>query len=146
MIKISSNGARRRYNKRWFAVLGVFAAVFLFTFLVGRSKVTNESVDAASLANFDPGYIISDYQMSDYNSMNEAEIQAFLTSKNSCPNRDYNYYLQLSAGSVAKWHFENGHFICISEEKFGDGETIGTGETAAHIIWQTAQDLRLIQR
>ena len=54
-----------------------------------------ENADAASLANFDPGYIISDYQMSNYNSMTEAEIQAFLTEKNPCGNTDYNYYLQL---------------------------------------------------
>ncbi|MBR3332435.1 hypothetical protein IKG28_02295 [Candidatus Saccharibacteria bacterium] len=142
MIEISSIG-RRRNNRRWQMLIGVFVAVFLFTFLVGRSGIKNEDVEAASLANFDPGYIISDYQMSNYNSMSEAEIQAFLTSKNSCPNRDYNYYQQLSAGSVATWHWENGHFVCLSEERFGDGETIGTGDTAAHIIWQTAQDFKI---
>ncbi|MBR3179980.1 hypothetical protein IKF57_00400, partial [Candidatus Saccharibacteria bacterium] len=100
-------------------------------------------VDAASLANFDPGFIISDYQMGNYNSMNEAEIQAFLTSKNPCSNRDYNYYLALSANPKYKWHFENGHFVCLSEERFGDGEVIGQGETAAHIIWQAAQDYKI---
>jgi hypothetical protein len=41
------------------------------------------------------------------------------------------------------WHFENGHFICLSEERFGDGEAIGKGETAAHIIWQAAQDYKI---
>ncbi|MDO4612104.1 MAG: hypothetical protein Q4B29_01425 [Candidatus Saccharibacteria bacterium] len=119
--------------------------VFLFTFLAARFKNSEEEVRAASLANFDPGYIISDYQMTDYNSMSEAEIQAFLTSKNSCSNRDYNYYLQLSnkyAGSRS-WHFKDGHFVCLSEELFGDGEVIGTGETAAHIIWQAAQDYKI---
>ena len=33
--------------------------------------------------------------------------------------------------------------MCLSEELFGDGEVIGSGETAAHIIWQTAQDYEI---
>ena len=112
--------------------------VLLMGVVFGTSKTA-----AASLAQFDPGYIISDYQMGNYNSMSEAEIQAFLTAKNSCPNRDAQYYQRISAGSVATWHFENGHFVCLSEERFGDGEVIGSGDTAAHIIWQTAQDYRI---
>ena len=31
----------------------------------------------------------------------------------------------------------------MSEERFGDGEVIGSGDTAAHIIWQAAQDYRI---
>ena len=131
---------RRRPN--WFAILGVFVAVFLFTFLVQRFNSETE-VDAANMAGFDPGYIISDYQMGNYNSMNEAQIQAFLTSKNSCANNNYNYYVALSSGSRYTWHWANGHFVCLSEERFGDGEAIGSGDTAAHIIWQAAQDYRI---
>ena len=139
--EVSSNGLRvRRRDKRvWFVVLGIFVSVFLFSFLAQRFKNDGE-VGAASLAGFDPGYIISDYQMGNYNSMSEAEIQNFLTSKNPCNNRDYNYYMSLSG---ATWHWENGHFVCLSEERFGDGEVIGSGDTAAHIIWQTAQDYRI---
>ena len=139
--EVSSNGLRvRRRDKRvWFVVLGMFVSVFLFSFLVQRFKNDGE-VGAASLAGFDPGYIISDYQMGNYNSMSEAEIQNFLTSKNPCNNRDYNYYRSLSG---ATWHWEDGHFVCLSEERFGDGEVIGSGDTAAHIIWQTAQDYRI---
>ena len=133
----------RRRNKRiWFVMLGVFVAVFLFTFLTQKFK-DNKDADAASLANFDPGYIISDYQMSNYNSMSEAEIQKFLTSKNPCSNTNYSYYQQLSRNSNYKWHWANGHFVCLSEERFGDGETIGSGDTAAHIIRQAAQDYKI---
>ncbi len=132
----------RRSNRIWFVALGVFVAVFLFSFLIQKFKVINEA-DAASLAKFDPGYIISDYQMGNYNSMNEADIQRFLTSKNSCPNTNYNYYKTLSANKNYKWHFANGHFICLSEEKFGDGEVIGLGQTAAHIIYRAAQDYKI---
>lgn len=134
---------RVNYRRRIYVCVVVFVAIFSFVALrrLGGSEV---EVEAADLTKFDSGYIMSDYQMSNYNSMTEAEIQSWLTSKNSCPNTDYNLYLRLSAStSVATWHFANGHFVCISEELFGDGEVIGTGETAAHIIWQAAQDYHI---
>ena len=144
MIKISGGRVRRHDKRIWFVMLGVFAAVFLFTFLTGYHKAVDEDVEAASLAGFDPGYIISDWQMSNYNSMTESEIQAFLTAKNPCNNTDYGTYVwQKNAYPNIEWHFENGHFVCISEERFGDGETIGSGDTAAHIIWQAAQDYKI---
>lgn len=136
--------ARKRGAQFWFKVLGLFAAVFLFTFLVQKFGRIEKNVEAANLANFDPGYIISDYQMGNYNSMSEGEIQAFLTSKNPCNNTNYNAYVSLTnTYPNIRWHFENGHFICLSEELFGDGEEIGSGETAARIIWQAAQDYKI---
>ena len=135
---------RRRDRRYRFILLGIFVAVFLFSFLSRGYEKSNNEVEAASLANFDPGYIISDYQMGNYDSMNETEIQAFLTAKNPCSNTNQDYYQQLTASNPGViWHFENGHFVCLSEEKFGDGEEIGTGETAAHIIWQAAQDYKI---
>ena len=74
---ITTTGKVRRRDKRvWFMGLAVFVAVFLFVFLVQRFKGV-DGVEAANLAEFDAGYIISDYQMGNYNSMSEAEIQAF---------------------------------------------------------------------
>ena len=82
---------------------------------------------------FNAGNIMSDYIMSDYTSMSESSIQSFLKSKNSCNNTntslaniypDHNY------------HIVNGHFVCMAEESFD-------GESAAHIIWQAAQDYRI---
>ncbi|MBR2710791.1 hypothetical protein IKF02_04205, partial [Candidatus Saccharibacteria bacterium] len=143
---ITTTGKVRRRDKRvWFMGLAVFVAVFLFVFLVQRFKGV-DGVEAANLAEFDAGYIISDYQMGNYNSMSEAEIQAFLTAKNPCDNTDYGYYQRLSGNYNYKWHFENGHFICLSEERFGDGDNeIGFqyGESAAHIIWRAAQDYKI---
>lgn len=138
----------RRINYRNFVVLGlgIFVAMFLFIFLAQKFGKIEESTNAANLANFQAGYIISDYQMTDYGSMSEADIQNWLRSKNSCGNNNYNYYLQLSNSSSYRWHFENGHFICLSEEHFGDRDgEIGFqyGETAAHIIWQAAQDYKI---
>lgn len=138
------DGAVRRKDRRiWYVVLGVFVMVFLFTFLTGRFK-SDEEVGAANASKFDAGYIISDYQMSNYNSMSEAEIQAFLTKKNPCGNTNYGDYAFLSERYPnMKWHFENGHFVCLSEERFGEGVQVGEGETAAHIIYQAAQDYRI---
>ena len=134
----------RRNSRIWCTLFGVFVGVAIFSFFV-HSEATKEA-EAASLAGFDPGYIISDWQMGNYNSMNEGEIQTFLTSKNSCSNRDYGYYVALSGNPNYRWHFENGHFICLSEERFGNNDNeIGFqyGETAAHIIWQAAQDYHI---
>ena len=134
----------RKSKRNGLIILGVFMAVFAFTFLVHRFVVMR--AEAASLANFDPGYIISDYQMGNYNAMSEGEIQAFLSAKNPCGNRDYNYFVSLSRNPNYRWHFENGHFVCLSEERFGYNDNeIGFqyGETAAHIIWQAAQDYRI---
>ena len=135
---------RRSYRRHIFVGIMVFAAVFAFVFSSHRFGNGEEEAQAANLVNFDPGYIMSDYQMSNYASMTEAEIQAWLTTKNPCANTDYDYYLWLSSSSsTVTWHWANGHFVCISEELFGDGEVIGTGETAAHIIWQAAQDYHI---
>ena len=136
----------RRINYRaiGFRSLAAFVAVFLFTLMINVRQQDNIKVEAASFAKFDPGYIISDYQMGRYSSMTEAEIQAFLTGKNNCSNKDEALYKSLSTNNPnVKWHFEKGHFVCLSEELLGDGEVIGKGETAAHIIWQAAQDYKV---
>lgn len=133
---------RRRDRRIKYVVLGVFAAIVSLTFLLGRLR--SNDADAASLDNFDPGFIISDYTMSNYNSMTQAEIQSFLTRKNPCSNSDYDYYLSLTANNPGVyWHWEDGHFVCISEELFGEGTTIGSGKTAAQIIYETAQEYRI---
>ena len=142
-VVMSKMRVRRRDKRAWSGVVTVFFAVFLFVFLRGATSGSDSEVGAASLANFDPGYIISDYQMGRYDAMSEAEIQAFLTSKNSCSYTNYNDYVWLSNNSIATWHYKDGHFVCLSEELFGDGEVIGSGETAAHSIWQAAQDYRI---
>ena len=135
---------KRRDKRGWFVLLGVFVTIFLFTFLAQSFDKMEKEVEAASLANFDPGYIISDYQMGNYNSMTEAEIQEFLTSRGSC--RDTRTYLASYYPKVS-YHIKDGHFVCLAEEIFGEGVSYGdsapNGETAAHIIWQAAQDYRI---
>lgn len=134
---------RRRDKRIKYVVLGVFVAVFLFTFLIRQNKVTEESAKAANLAEFDPGYIISDWQMSNYNSMDELQIQAFLKSMNSCDDINIGRYTageKVSYFSEAfpprTWHIKDGHFVCMADETFDGG-------TAAHIIYQAAQEYQI---
>ncbi len=130
----------KMYRRTAFIVF-VFCMMMSFSFFAMRGM---QKSSAASTANFRPGNIISDTVMANYNSMSKDDIQRFLTAKNPCNDRDYNKYLRLKAAYPNNsWHFENGHFICLSEERFGDGEAIGSGQTAAEIIYQAAQDYKI---
>ncbi len=130
---------KHRSRRNWFVVSGAFIAVFLFVFLIAKFSESREA-DAANMAGFDAGYIISDYQMGNYNSMNEAQIQAFLKSKNPCNDtatwQTRNNIGTLSESTPYAWHVEAGHYVCMADENF-------QGESAAHIIWQAAQDYRI---
>ena len=123
--------ARRRVDRRY-----IYLAVILFAVaaMLGFKIIQNmQEGSAADVRNFDPGFIISDDLMGDYTSMSEAEIYSFLKSKNHCNDRDTvkaSWYPNLS------YHIENGHFVCMADEKFD-------GESAPHIIWQAAQDYRI---
>lgn len=130
-----------RINRRFIAPVFIFSCCFLAVFAFLTTKDT-ELASSASLANFRPGYIVSDYVLSNYNSMTEAEIQAFLKSKNPCNDTNIakaNNYPHLN------YHIKDGHFVCLADELFGEGIAYGgtTGETAAHIIWQAAQDYQI---
>ena len=88
---------------------------------------------AQALANFKPGNIMSDYVMGDYDTMNEAQIQAFLKSKNHCNDRDIN---KAKRYPNVRYNIRDGHFVCMADDLFD-------GESAAHIIWQASQDYRI---
>ena len=136
--------SRRRFNTRRLLPLmaGVFVAAFSFAFLINKDKTNN--ADAADLSKFNPGNIISDYVMSNYNSMTEEEIQAWLTAKNPCNNHDHDAYLRYSSEEPWRdWYWKDDHFVCISEELFGDGMVVGEGDTAAHILYETAQEYKI---
>ena len=138
---MSGTTVRKRTRKAWYGMFGAFVAVFLFAFLITKANQSNNNVDAASLDSFDPGFIISDWQMSNYTSMSEADIQSFLWSKGKCYNTNFSgvgtrvdYFSDSTPPTT--WHVSNGHTVCLAEENMN-------GETAAHIIWQTAQDYRI---
>ncbi len=126
-------------------VVFVFCMAFVFSFL---STGNAHNTSAANTGDFRPGNIISDAVMSNYSSMSVTDIQNFLSSKNQCDNRNYDLYLQYTHNQPnIKWHWEgepyNGHFVCMAEERFGDGEVIGSGMTAAEIIHDAAQRSRI---
>lgn len=133
------NNLKKEFYKHYSLVFVIFAfcMALVASFFATRDM---QPSSAASLSNFKAGNIISDAVMGNYNAMSVADIQNFLSSKNKCDNRDYNLYLQYkSAHPTINWHWENGHFVCLAEERFGDGEVIGSGMTAAEIIYDAAQ-------
>ncbi|MDR0887185.1 MAG: hypothetical protein LBM97_00620, partial [Candidatus Nomurabacteria bacterium] len=85
---------------------------------------------SAYLDGFEAGNIMSDFVMSNKDALSENGIQTFLKSKNSCDNTSISDAAKYPSVS---YHIENGRFVCMADETFN-------GETAAHIIWQTAQD------
>lgn len=138
----TKNVRRRDYRKLKFFSLLVFVTVAVFSFLALRNGKLEGETNAANLANFQAGYIISDYQMTDYGSMNEGEIQNFLWSKGKCYNTNFSgvgarvdYFSDQTPPTT--WHVSNGHTVCLAEESNINGESI------AHIIWQAAQDYRI---
>ena len=158
----------RRINVRLTALMVV--SVFIITAVVAfvDFRLSNNSVSAATLTDY--GNVMSDYTIRDYNSMSETDIQAFLTRVNGCGNRNYSDYVYLSTTRPQyTWHWRDGHFVCISEERFevaqptrswssrynvwyddftasprfGDALAPGEGASAASIIYKAAQDYKI---
>ncbi len=134
--------ANRFFNLRTILFMSFSIIIVAVLFNIANHCIPRTS--ATSSNGFRPGNIMSDAVMSNYGAMSKDDIQHFLTSKNDCSNRNHGQYLQLEAQYPnTDWHFEDGHFICLSEERFGDGMVIGSGQTAAEIIYQAAQDFRI---
>lgn len=111
--------------------------VVVYSFL----SINPSRVDA-TLSGFSAGRIMDDAVMANKNSMSEAQIQAFLKSKNSCNDSNlsrlsgYNAnegWINGSNGKIFYYNLRNGKFVCMADENFN-------GESAARIIWQAAQD------
>ena len=86
----------------------------------------------ATLSGWNASNIISDYVMTDYNSMTEAQIQSFLKSKVNCNNTE----LWRRASTKVTWNIKDSHFVCMADDSFN-------GESAAHIIKQAAIDYKI---
>ena len=147
---IDGKGENRRLDRRY-VIFGLFVFMVIATFSFFFSRNVG-NVHAADLSQFKAGNIISDAVMQNYKSMTEAEIQAFLKSKNSCNTkvRTWRNDWKLSTTNLitsyreitepTTWHVtstsDDGTFVCLADE-------VINGETAAHIIWQTAQDYKI---
>ncbi len=117
------------YKKRiWWLGLFVLSMAAVSGFLFANK----DNYVNATLSGWNASSIISDYVMTDYNSMTEAQIQSFLKSKVSCNNTE----LWRRASTKVTWNIKDGHFVCMADDRFD-------GETAAHIIKQAAIDYRI---
>ncbi|MCR4932882.1 MAG: hypothetical protein K6A29_01675, partial [Lachnospiraceae bacterium] len=147
---IDGKGENRRLDRRYvFIGIFVFIMIATFSFLLTRNM---RQTSAADMSQFKAGNIMSDAVMRNYASMSETEIQSFLKNKNNCNkaassvkgssvtpdkyngvvyNYKYNY-----GGKTYFYHVENGKFVCLAGELFD-------GESAAHIIYQAAQDYKI---
>lgn len=122
-------------------IVFVFCMTATFSFFATRGV---KDSSAASLSNFRAGNIMSDAVMGSYNTMSVQDIQNFLNAKGNCNNRNWSLYQSLkSQYPNTDWHWANGHFVCLAEERFGDGTVVGSGQTAAEIIYQAAQDYKI---
>lgn len=134
---------RSHKHKLMFIIL----TIILTAAVSGAAYYLTNRDAGATLDGFKAGNIMDDAVMSNKGAMSESQIQSFLKSKaDSCTskgpysNGSY-YYDKLSKSGDGKtaydgsyvWNIKNGHFVCMADDKFG-------GETAAHIIWQAAQD------
>ena len=111
-----------------------FFMVFVLSFLIVKNL---KKSNALSVSNFRAGNIISDYTMSNTATMDEKQIQDFLTQKNPCG--DTNIW-RANVYTGYKYHIENGKFVCLSQETF---EYDGTKQTAAQVIYEAARDYRI---
>ncbi|MBR3320096.1 hypothetical protein IKG20_02220 [Candidatus Saccharibacteria bacterium] len=136
---------QRKHPGLVYKVVFLFTFAAVFTFLAFKLPKNSE---AASLANFRPGNIISDYTMSNYTTMSVAEIDEFLHAHGNC--RDYDtgkasWYPNLH------YHIKDGHFVCLAEERFAKsgsnyGDLLGSNEasqSAAEIIYEVSQEYHI---
>ena len=114
--------------------LGVILALSLIAAITVPLYLIYTSRDQASahLDGFDPGNIMSDFVMGNKNTMTEAQINDFLHSKNPC-NKAYDDEVKYWQGQGYIYGISGNRVLCMADDKFD-------GESAAHIIWQAAQD------
>ena len=106
---------------------------FVLLFALFGVSFSSQTASAADLSKFSAGNIMSDYVMSNKDSMTEVQIQQFLTNKNSCNDSNIGKAAQYPN---MVYNIKDGKFVCLSNEVFN-------GETAAKIIWQAGQDYNI---
>ena len=114
--------------------LGVILALSLIAAIIVPLYLIYTSRDQANayLDGFNPGNIMSDFVMGNKNTMAEAQINDFLHSKNPC-NKAYDDEVKYWQGQGYIYGISGNRVLCMADDKFD-------GESAAHIIWQAAQD------
>ena len=134
MSNITSKAFRIAEKKPAKITLGVILALSLLAAAVVPLYLiyTSRNQANAYLDGFDPGNIMSDFVMGNKNTMTEAQINDFLHSKNPC-NKAYDDEVKYWQGQGYIYGISGNRVLCMADDKFD-------GESAAHIIWQAAQD------
>ena len=119
-----------KYRKHIFLTVAICSVIAIGIFAwLNRDNMSS----AADARNFNASNIMSDFVMTNKSTMSEAQIQAFLVSKNPCNDRNVG---KASSYPHLQYNIKNGKFVCLAEESFD-------GESAARIIWQAAQDYNI---
>lgn len=121
-----TNSLKNDYKKQTILAIILLSLLFGLAIFFGIKQFSN----AADARKFNAGNIMSDFVMTNKNSMTEAQIQKFLKSKNHCNNTNIG---QASQYPNMHYNIRDGHFVCMADDSFN-------GESAAHIIWKAAQD------
>ena len=129
-----ANFSFSKTSRNILVLIFVFFMISALSFLLAKNLKESQAYD---ISKFSAGNIISDYTMSNTETMNEQQIQEFLTSKNACNDRN----IQRAANFPGyQYHIENGKFVCLSEETF---EYNGEKQTAARVIYQASRDFQI---
>ena len=134
MSNITSKAFRIAEKKPAKITLGVILALSLLAAAVVPLYLIYASRNQANayLDGFDPGNIMSDFVMGNKNTMTEAQVNDFLHSKNPC-NKAYDDEVKYWQDQGYIYGISGNRVLCMADDKFD-------GESAAHIIWQAAQD------
>ena len=127
MLKI--NTQKRTYKILFFGLVVITLSAAAFG-VYSLLKTKNNA--SAYLDGFDPGNIMSDFVMGNKNTMTESQINDFLHSKNPC-NHAYDDEVKYYERQGYQYSVKDGRVLCMADDTFN-------GESAAHIIWQAAQD------
>jgi len=104
---------------------------------LGFAFAKPQEVFAANGANFNPGNIMSDAVMSNYNSMSAWDIQNFLNNKVPvCDTNGTGPYAGTTKAAYGTAHGASPPYICLKDYS-------ENGISAAQIIWNKAQEFRI---
>ena len=116
LTKILPHGAHRRAHSPA-RKLFIFTFAAAFTFVALKFPVIT---DAVSASEFTAGNIISDYAMSNYQSMTLSEIQTFLSEKGNCQDTGIERAAQYPK---VHYHVKDKYFVCLVDELFATSGT-----------------------
>jgi hypothetical protein len=103
--------------------------------------IISQTLPLPALANFDPNYVISDKELTDYDSMHMGQIQSFLESKNSYLATYVDPIIRITAAQAiydaARLHQINPKYILVLLQKEQSLVENGVAITPGRLDWAT---------